>query len=182
MYDGYKAVKLLDPSCTECLAKGRDCIEHFNPKSSKCHFGLVGKKPCHFSGPIPFNVRRYLWSKKDGPFGEEFPVSEGPTPDGTSRNPDCSDELDGEEFEVVDNPVGHQSRTSPSQPLSKTFQSCLIPSALKNFQPTLATIPTSLPPASPSSSNTSSAMIPAVRPSPIQQSRDSPIVTSQQPQ
>ncbi|MBW0476796.1 hypothetical protein O181_016511 [Austropuccinia psidii MF-1] len=34
-----------------------------------------------FSG---FNVRRYLWSKKDGPFGKEFPVTEGPTLDATS--------------------------------------------------------------------------------------------------
>ncbi|MBW0467671.1 hypothetical protein O181_007386 [Austropuccinia psidii MF-1] len=29
-------------------------------------------------------IKRYLWSKKDGPFGKEFPVSEAPTPDGTS--------------------------------------------------------------------------------------------------
>ncbi|MBW0568255.1 hypothetical protein O181_107970, partial [Austropuccinia psidii MF-1] len=91
-----------------------------------------------------------------------------------------SDELEGEEVEVVNNPVGHQSSTSPSQPPSKRFQSHLIPSTPRNFQPTLATIPTSLPPASPSSSHTRPAIIPAVTPSPIQQSRASPIVTSQQ--
>ncbi|MBW0517527.1 hypothetical protein O181_057242 [Austropuccinia psidii MF-1] len=55
----------------------------------------------------------------------------------------------------------------------------VLPSTPRNFQPTLATIPTSLPPASLSSSHTRPAIIPAVRPSPIQQSRASPIVTSQ---
>ncbi|MBW0470325.1 hypothetical protein O181_010040 [Austropuccinia psidii MF-1] len=211
-YDSYKAVEVLDPACTEFLAEGRDYFQHFNPKYSKCHFCFVGKKPCHHPGPMAFNVRRYLWSKKDGPFRKEFPVSEGPTPDVGSRpihsssavlicrintqglvkqirriadsppDPDAegSDELDGEEVELVDNPVGHQSSTSPSQPPSERFQSHLIPSTPRNFQPTLATIPTSLPHASPSSSNTRPAILPEVRPSPIQQSRASPIVTSQQ--
>ncbi|MBW0569542.1 hypothetical protein O181_109257 [Austropuccinia psidii MF-1] len=27
-YDGYKAVEVLDPACTEFLAKGKDCFEH----------------------------------------------------------------------------------------------------------------------------------------------------------
>ncbi|MBW0492896.1 hypothetical protein O181_032611 [Austropuccinia psidii MF-1] len=184
------------------------------------------------------NVKRYLWSKKDGPFRKELPVSQGPTSDGTSGysdltgsrqrdvarwtnvggsipvggrpiysssevpifrintegvvkrirriansppDPDSegSEGLDGEEVEVVNNPVGHQSSTSPSQPPAKRFQSCLIPSTPRNFQPTLATIPTPLPPASPNSSHTRPAIILAVRPSPIQQSRALPIVTSQ---
>ncbi|MBW0555650.1 hypothetical protein O181_095365 [Austropuccinia psidii MF-1] len=196
-------------------------------------------KPCHHPGPATSNARTYLWSKKDGHFGKELPVSEGPTPDGTSGYSDLtgsrqrdvsrwtnvggpipvggrsiysssevpisrintegvvkqmgrisdsppdldaegSDELDGEEVEVVNNLVGHQYSTSPSQPPAKRFQSCLIHSNPRKFQLTLATIPTSLPPASPSSSHSRSAMIPAVRPSPIQQSRASPIVTSQQ--
>ncbi|MBW0500397.1 hypothetical protein O181_040112 [Austropuccinia psidii MF-1] len=142
------------------------------------------------------NIRRYLWSKKDGPSGKEFPVYEGSIPDGTSGysdrdvaiwtnfggpipaggkpiysisevlisrintegvvkrirrisnsppDPDAegSDELDGEEAEVVNNPVGHQYSTTPSQPPAKRFQSRLIPSTPRNFQPTLATIPTS---------------------------------------
>ncbi|MBW0500639.1 hypothetical protein O181_040354 [Austropuccinia psidii MF-1] len=94
-------------------------------------------------------------------------------------NTEGSDELDGEEVEVVKNPVGHQSSTSPSKPPAKRFQSFLIPSTPRNFQPTLATIPASLPNASPSYSHTMPAMIPAVRPSPIQQSITSPLVTSQ---
>ncbi|MBW0544104.1 hypothetical protein O181_083819 [Austropuccinia psidii MF-1] len=93
---------------------------------------------------------------------------------------EVSDELDGEEVEVVNNPFGHQYSTSPSQPPAKRFQSHLTPSTSRNFQPALATIPTSLLPASPSSSHSRPAMIPEVRLSPIQQSRTLPIVTSQQ--
>ncbi|MBW0463765.1 hypothetical protein O181_003480 [Austropuccinia psidii MF-1] len=83
-YDGYKAVKFLDPPCTECLPKGKDFFQHFNPKSSKCHFCFVGKKPCCCPGSAASNVRRYLWSKKDGPFGKELP-----TPDDTSGYSYC---------------------------------------------------------------------------------------------
>ncbi|MBW0525518.1 hypothetical protein O181_065233 [Austropuccinia psidii MF-1] len=97
------------------------------------------------------------------------------TYDGYKRN---SDELDGEEVEVVHNSVGHQYSTSSSHPPTKRFQSHIIASTPRTFQPTLATIPTSLPPSSQSSSTTRPALIPAVRPSPIHQSRNSPIVTS----
>ncbi|MBW0575337.1 hypothetical protein O181_115052 [Austropuccinia psidii MF-1] len=67
-------------------------------------------------------------------------------------DPQGSVELDGEEIEVVNNPVGQQSSTSPSQPPAK------------------------------SSSHTRRAINPVVRQSPIQNSRASPIITSQQPQ
>ncbi|MBW0497042.1 hypothetical protein O181_036757 [Austropuccinia psidii MF-1] len=64
--------------------KEKVCFQHFNTRSSKFHFCLVGKEPCIFPGvPVP-KVRRYLWRKKDVPFGREFPVSQAPTPDGTS--------------------------------------------------------------------------------------------------
>ncbi|MBW0528769.1 hypothetical protein O181_068484 [Austropuccinia psidii MF-1] len=91
-----------------------------------------------------------------------------------------SDELDGEEVEVIPHPAGNPSNISPSQNPAKIFQSQDIPSTPRNFQPTLATIPTSIPPASPHSSHTRPALNTAVRPSPIQQSRNSPIVNSQQ--
>ncbi|MBW0589459.1 hypothetical protein O181_129174, partial [Austropuccinia psidii MF-1] len=52
--------------------------------SSKCHYCYIGKKPCCSTGLQASNVRRYLWSRKDWPFGKELPVSEAPTPDGTS--------------------------------------------------------------------------------------------------
>ncbi|MBW0481252.1 hypothetical protein O181_020967 [Austropuccinia psidii MF-1] len=155
------------------FGQGKRFFQHLNPKSSKCHFCFVGKGPCHCPGSAAYNIRRYLWSKKYGPFGKEFPVSEGPTPDFTSvysnltgsrqrdlarwtnvggsitvggrplysssavtisrinnevvvkrirkianppSDPDAegSDELDGGEVEVVNNPVGQQSITSPS--------------------------------------------------------------------
>ncbi|MBW0510852.1 hypothetical protein O181_050567 [Austropuccinia psidii MF-1] len=207
IYDGYKAVQVLDPPCTECLAKGKDFFQHFSPKTSKFHFCFVGKKPCPCPGSMASNLRRYLWSKKDGPFGKEFPVSEGPTPEATSGYSDFpisrintaglvkrirritnsppdldgegSDEFDGEEVEVVNNPVGQESSTFPSQPPAKRFQSCLIPSTPRNLQPTLAAIPTSLPHSSPSSFRSRPAINTAVRSSLIQQPRASPIVTSQ---
>ncbi|MBW0560070.1 hypothetical protein O181_099785 [Austropuccinia psidii MF-1] len=232
-YDGYKAVKVLDPAHTECLEKGRDFFEHYNPRSSKFHYCFIGKKPCRCTGKQASNIRRYLWSKKDGPFEKEFPVSEAPTLDGTlgysaltgSRKRDVarwtnaggpipvggrpiysssevpisrinaegmvkrirqiansppdphsegSDELDGEEVEVAPNYAGQPFNTSPSQPPAKGFQIHIIPSTPRNFQPTLATIP----PASPHSSHTRPSLNPEVRPSPIQQPRNSPIVTS----
>ncbi|MBW0565984.1 hypothetical protein O181_105699 [Austropuccinia psidii MF-1] len=149
---------------------------HFDP--SQTYDGY--KAPCCPSGHPASNIRRYLWSKKDAPFGKEFPVAEAPTPDGTSGYSNSSDELDGEEVEVVHNSIGHQSSISPSHSTAKKFQSQIIPSASITFQPTLATIPTSLPPASPSSSTTRPGLILEVRPSPIHQSRNSPKVTSQQ--
>ncbi|MBW0572835.1 hypothetical protein O181_112550 [Austropuccinia psidii MF-1] len=91
-----------------------------------------------------------------------------------------SDELDGEEAEVVPNSADNPSNTSPSQPPAKRFQSQVIPSTPRTFQPTFSTIPTSIPRASPHSSHTRPALNPAVRPSPIRKSRNPPIVTSQQ--
>ncbi|MBW0594188.1 hypothetical protein O181_133903 [Austropuccinia psidii MF-1] len=76
-YDGYKAVEALDPACTESLAKGKDFFEHYNPKSLQSHYFFIGKKQSS-------NLRSYLWSKKYGPFGKEFAVSEDPALDSTS--------------------------------------------------------------------------------------------------
>ncbi|MBW0543766.1 hypothetical protein O181_083481 [Austropuccinia psidii MF-1] len=66
-YDGYKEVKVLDPALIKCLAKGKDFLEHYNPRSSKFHYCFIGKKPCRCTGKQAPNVRRYLWNKKDGP-------------------------------------------------------------------------------------------------------------------
>ncbi|MBW0542119.1 hypothetical protein O181_081834 [Austropuccinia psidii MF-1] len=183
------------------------------------------EKPCCRTGLPSSNVRRYLWSRKDGPFGKEFPVSGEPTPDRTSgfsqltgsRQRDVarwtnfggpipvgfrpiysssevpisnintegvvkrirriadsptdldaegSDELDGEEVEVVPHLVGHPSRNSSDQPLANRFQSQVIPSTPRTFQPVLAFIPTTIPPSPPSNSHARPALNPEVRPSP----------------
>ncbi|MBW0477415.1 hypothetical protein O181_017130 [Austropuccinia psidii MF-1] len=224
-YDSYKAVEVLDPACTEFLVKGKDCFENYNPRSSKCYYFLIGKKPSCHTGKQASNVRRYLWSKKDGHFGKEFPVYEAPTLDGNSGYSSCSRQRDVARWtnvggpipvggrpiyssseapissintegivkrigriansppvtdaegsdELVPNSTGHPSNTSTSQPPEKRLQSQVIPSTLRTFQPTLATIPTASPP----SSHTRPALNPAVGPSPIQQPRSSPIVTSQ---
>ncbi|MBW0578479.1 hypothetical protein O181_118194, partial [Austropuccinia psidii MF-1] len=60
------------------------------------------------------------------------------------------------------------------------FQSHVIPSTPRNFQPTLAAVPTSLPPTSPSSSHSRPPLTQAVIPSPIPQPRNSPLITSKQ--
>ncbi|MBW0578181.1 hypothetical protein O181_117896 [Austropuccinia psidii MF-1] len=83
-YDGFRAVEVLHPACTECLAKGKDCFQHYNPRLSKCHFCFVGKKPCRRTRSTLSQVRRHLWRRKDGPYGQEFPILEEPTPDATS--------------------------------------------------------------------------------------------------
>ncbi|MBW0501171.1 hypothetical protein O181_040886 [Austropuccinia psidii MF-1] len=88
-YDGYKAVEVLDPACTDRLAKGKDCCQDYNPRYSKCHFCFVGKKPCCCTGPLASRLRRYLWIKKDGHFGKELSVSEAPAPDGISGYSNC---------------------------------------------------------------------------------------------
>ncbi|MBW0593219.1 hypothetical protein O181_132934, partial [Austropuccinia psidii MF-1] len=72
-YYGYSAVEVLDPACTECLAKGKDCFQHYNPQSSKYHFCFIGKKPCRRTRVPSSNVRRYLWSRKDGLLGKNSP-------------------------------------------------------------------------------------------------------------
>ncbi|MBW0532136.1 hypothetical protein O181_071851 [Austropuccinia psidii MF-1] len=188
------------------------------------------EKPCHCPGLLASNVRRYLWSKNDGNFGKEFPVSEAPAPDGTSgysnltgfrqrevarwtyvRGPilvggrpiyssseapisrintegvvkrirkiaNSPPDPNCEEVEVVHSSAGQKSSTSPSHPPAKRFQSKIISSTPRTFQPILSTIPTSLPPASPRSFITRPSLAPAVRTSPIPQPRNFPIVTSQ---
>ncbi|MBW0560691.1 hypothetical protein O181_100406 [Austropuccinia psidii MF-1] len=173
-YDGYKEVEVLDPACTKFLAKGKDCFQHFNPKSSKCHFCFFGKKPCCYPGSAAFNIRRMALLVRSSQLLmllQDILIAEG-----------CG-KMDQfwrvYSMEVVDNPVVQQSSTSPSQPPPKRFQSRLIPSTPRNFQPTFSAIPTSLPHSSSSSSHTRPAINPEVRPSPIQKSRASPIVTSQ---
>ncbi|MBW0520240.1 hypothetical protein O181_059955 [Austropuccinia psidii MF-1] len=230
-YDGYKAVEVLDLACTEGLARGKDCFQHQNPQSSKCHYCFIGKRRCCHTQVPAYNFRRYPWSRKDGPFGKEFPVSDAPPPDGTSgyshltgsRQRDVirwtnvggpipiggrpiystsevpisrintegvvkkirriadsptdphaegNDELDGEEVLVVPHSVDHQSSTSSSQPLANRFQSQVIPSTPRTFQPVLSSIPTSLPSASPSTSYSRPSLNQAVRPSPITTSQN----------
>ncbi|MBW0561075.1 hypothetical protein O181_100790 [Austropuccinia psidii MF-1] len=150
IYDGYKAVDILDPACTKCFVKGKDCFEHRNPRSSKIHYCFIGKKPCHHTGKQAFNMGVFM-KKRDVarctnvggpiPVGDrpiysrsEVPISRINTEGKVKRirqiaasspDPDAegSDELDGEEFEVIPHSAGHPSNSSPSQPPAKRFQS-----------------------------------------------------------
>ncbi|MBW0511884.1 hypothetical protein O181_051599 [Austropuccinia psidii MF-1] len=64
----------------------------------------------------------------------------------TDADAEGSDELDGEEVVVSPHSVGHPSITSSSQPLPNRFQSQVIPSTPRAFQPVLASINITLPP------------------------------------
>ncbi|MBW0491349.1 hypothetical protein O181_031064 [Austropuccinia psidii MF-1] len=103
-------------------------------------------------------------------------ISDSPT------DPDAegSDEFNGEKAVVAPHLVGNQSRTPSSQPLANKFQSQVTTITPRTFQPVLASIPTSLPPASPSPSHARPSLNQAVIPSPNQPPRNSPITTSQQ--
>ncbi|MBW0467567.1 hypothetical protein O181_007282 [Austropuccinia psidii MF-1] len=188
---------------------------HFNP--TQIYDGYK-EKPFHQTGKQASNFRRYFWSKKDGPFGKEFLVSEplnldvtsgysaltgsrqryvvrwanvgGPIPVGvrpiysSSEVPISRIIIEGivkRIRQIADSHLIQMLKVVISwMPPAKRLQSKVIPSSPRNFQPTLATIATSIPPASPHSSHTMSALNPAVRPSPVQQSRSLPIVNSQQ--
>ncbi|MBW0470383.1 hypothetical protein O181_010098 [Austropuccinia psidii MF-1] len=71
-YDSYKAVEVLDPACTECLARGKDCFQHYNPQSSQFYYCFIGKRPCRHTGVQSSKVKRYLWSRKDGLLGKSY--------------------------------------------------------------------------------------------------------------
>ncbi|MBW0562354.1 hypothetical protein O181_102069 [Austropuccinia psidii MF-1] len=235
-YDGYRAVEVLDPACSEFLAKGKDCFQQYNPRSSKWDFcfmernhvivpgcclltsggiygvermGLLGKNSQSLRNLLLMELQDFLnrdvarWTSVGGPIpvggraiysSSEVPISRTNTEgvvnvvkrirriDDSPTDPDSegSDELDGEEFQVVPHSVGHPSSNSSTQPLADTFQSQVIPSTPRSFQPILASIPTTIPPPSPSTSHARPALNPAVRPSPVQKSRNSPIPTSHQ--
>ncbi|MBW0511545.1 hypothetical protein O181_051260 [Austropuccinia psidii MF-1] len=89
-----------------------------------------------------------------------------------------NDELDGEELEMLKPSIPNHSSTSPSQPYFKIFQIQLIPRTSKNLQPVLSTIPSSIPPPSPSSSTARPSLPSPLRPSPTLQPRESPMDTT----
>ncbi|MBW0553646.1 hypothetical protein O181_093361 [Austropuccinia psidii MF-1] len=82
-----------------------------------------------------------------------------------------SNEPDGEEFEVINASVGHYSSSTPNKPPSKKFQSNIIPSTTRNFQPVLSSLPSSIPPPSPKTSTSRPVLASPMKPSPIPQPR-----------
>ncbi|MBW0468556.1 hypothetical protein O181_008271 [Austropuccinia psidii MF-1] len=94
----------------------------------------------------------------------------------TKINSEGSENLDGEEGEVINSLFGHSSSTSTTQPPSKNFHSQLIPSTSRNFYPVLS----SFPPPSPKSSSARPLLASTMKPSPIQQPRKSQVLTSQE--
>ncbi|MBW0509633.1 hypothetical protein O181_049348, partial [Austropuccinia psidii MF-1] len=60
-HDSHKEVEVLDTACAESFSKGKECFEHYNPRSSKFPYCFIGKKPCCHTGKQASNIRRYLW-------------------------------------------------------------------------------------------------------------------------
>ncbi|MBW0579008.1 hypothetical protein O181_118723 [Austropuccinia psidii MF-1] len=198
-YDGFRAVEVLDPACTECLAKGGTY--------GAGKMGLMGRNSPFLRNLLLMQPQDFLnrdvarWTSVGGPIpvggrpiysSSEVPISRTNT-DGVVKivkkirriadspsDPDAegSDELDGEEVEVVPHSVGHPSSNSSAQPLDNRFQSQVITSTPRTFQPMLGSISTTIPPPSPTTSHARPALNPAARPSPVQPSRISPMTTS----
>ncbi|MBW0525612.1 hypothetical protein O181_065327 [Austropuccinia psidii MF-1] len=131
----------------------------------------VGGRPIYSSSEVPISR-----INTEGVVKRIRRISDSPT------DPDAegSDELDGEEVVFVPHSGGHSSSNSSSQPLVNRFQSQVIPNTPTTFQPVRASIPTTIPPSSPSTSHARPALNPAVISSASQQPRNSPIITSQQ--
>ncbi|MBW0568100.1 hypothetical protein O181_107815 [Austropuccinia psidii MF-1] len=180
-YDGFREVEVLDPACTECLAKER--------------MGVLGKNSPSLRNPLLMQLQDFLnrdvarWTNVGGPIpvggrpiysSSEVPISRTNTErvvkvvkrvrriNDFPTDPDAegSDELDGE-VQVVPHSVGHPSGNFSTQPLVNRFQSQVIPSTPRTFRPILSSNPTSIPSPSPSTSHARPALNPAVRPSPV---------------
>ncbi|MBW0472820.1 hypothetical protein O181_012535 [Austropuccinia psidii MF-1] len=156
------------------------------------------------------NVKGYLWSKKDGPVGKEFPVSEAPIPYGTSgySNLTGSKQREVARWTNVGGPIlisGGPIYSSSEVPSSRINTEGLVkkirqisdPSTNpdgeeipkssstqypQKFTTSLSTIPSSIPPPSPSPSTARHALVSTVRPSPIPQPKNLPTITIQQHQ
>ncbi|MBW0541502.1 hypothetical protein O181_081217 [Austropuccinia psidii MF-1] len=120
IYDGYKAVEHLDPACTEGLAKGKDCFEHYNPRSSNCHYCLIGKKPCCCTGNDQLDsedieVISHSAGQPSSDSPSQPPAKSSPVPPETSiprASPHSSHTRPALNQEVRPSPI-QQSRNSP---------------------------------------------------------------------
>ncbi|MBW0581671.1 hypothetical protein O181_121386 [Austropuccinia psidii MF-1] len=105
---------------------------------------------------------------QDGPILEEkfTPVKRSPYPESIIK--------------VVNKVAGHPSGTSATQLPAKKFHSQVAPSTPRNFQPILSTVPYSIPPPSPNTSTSRPVLASPRTPSPIQNPKPSPVLTSLQ--
>ncbi|MBW0485333.1 hypothetical protein O181_025048 [Austropuccinia psidii MF-1] len=194
IYDGYKAVEVLDPSCTEFLRKRKKCFLPYIPQSSKCHHYFVGKKPCKGPGDLIANAptpgansgysnlpgsRKGMWEGGlilEGLFlllvGQFIPAQ-------TSSSPESTAKVwlkDSEELTI--HPPTSMLKVVINCMVKKIFHRQGISSTPRSVQPIIYTIPSSIPPPSPNPSTARTALVSLVRLSPIPQPRNSSMVTS----
>ncbi|MBW0569723.1 hypothetical protein O181_109438 [Austropuccinia psidii MF-1] len=110
IFDGYRAVEILDPACTECFAKVTGSRQRDVARWTNVGGPIpVGGRPIYSSSEVPISrintegVVKRIRRNADSP---SDPDAEG------------SDDLDGEEVEVVPHSVSHPSRNSSAQPLA----------------------------------------------------------------
>ncbi|MBW0560238.1 hypothetical protein O181_099953 [Austropuccinia psidii MF-1] len=148
-----------DPSKTY---NGYKSVEVLDPARTECLAKVTGfrkrdvERWTNVGGPIPAGGRPIYSSS-------EVPISRI-NPDGAVKRIRRS----------ADSPPDPDAEAS-----DRRFHSHIIPGTPRTFQPTLASITTCLPPASPSPSHARLALNQEVRQSPIQQPRNSLITTSQ---
>ncbi|MBW0581321.1 hypothetical protein O181_121036 [Austropuccinia psidii MF-1] len=85
-YDGFKSVRVIEPSCINCQNKWVSCVESATARSTRCQFCILGKINCSQANHRFIEKPRRLWSsiQKGGRFGLEAPVDEPQTSDATS--------------------------------------------------------------------------------------------------
>ncbi|MBW0493780.1 hypothetical protein O181_033495 [Austropuccinia psidii MF-1] len=144
-YDGYKEVegylwgKKDDPFGKEFQVPEAPTPDVTGSRKRDVSRWTNVRRPIYYSSEVPiFRIN------SQGGVKRRSRISDLPT----NPNSEGSDELVGEEVEVVPNSIGHQSSASPSKPSFRRFQSEVIPSTPRNFQPVLSAIPSSIPPPS----------------------------------
>ncbi|MBW0558887.1 hypothetical protein O181_098602 [Austropuccinia psidii MF-1] len=112
-YDGYRAAEVLDPSCSECLAKVTGSRQRDVARWTNVGGPIpVGGRPIYSSSEVPISR-----INTEGIVKRIRRISDSPT----DSDAEGSDELDVEEVEVVPHSVGHPSSNSSAQPLANRF-------------------------------------------------------------
>ncbi|MBW0575777.1 hypothetical protein O181_115492 [Austropuccinia psidii MF-1] len=176
IYDGYRAVEILDPACTEFLSRVRIVFNTTIPDlqgaiiaSLERNYVIVPGYHLLTSGVTSSRQGEVArWTNVGGPIpgcgrpiysSSEVPISRINTEGVVKRI-----------RRIADSPTDPDAEGSDE--LDASCQ--VIPSTPRTFQPVLSSIPTTITPSSASTSHARPALNPEVRPSPSQKPGNSP--------
>ncbi|MBW0585838.1 hypothetical protein O181_125553, partial [Austropuccinia psidii MF-1] len=206
-YDGYRAVEVLDPACSECLAKGKDCFQHYNSQSSKCHFaslernhvlipgchlltsgGIYGVEKMGLLGRSSQSLRHLLLMKLQDflNVSSEVPISRINTEGVVKRIRRIADSPTDPDAEGSDELDGEGVEVVPHLVGHPSSNSSAQPLANRFQSQVIPSTPRTFQqvlasvPCSASTTHARPSLNPEVRLSPSQKPRNSPITTSQQ--